>query len=95
MRYWIATGVVLLCCCIFTGSGLAGGSEQKKPDINTSGPAQPGKSVQVTSGNLPRAYFAESNYRFEEVFEGATVLHSFMLQNRGQATLEVKEVKTS
>ena len=95
MKYWIATGVTLLCFCLFTISGLAGGSEQKKPDLNTSEPAQAAKSVQMTSGNQPEAYFPKANYTFEEVFEGAIVLHSFILQNRGKATLDIKEVKTS
>lgn len=95
MKFRIATGVTLLCFCLITGSGLAGGTEQKKPDLNTSKPAQAGKSVQVTSGNQPEAFFPEANYSFEEVFEGAIVLHSFILQNRGKATLDIKEVKTS
>ena len=95
MKFWIATGFTLLCFCLYSGIGLAGGSEQKKPDTNTSGPAQAGKSVQVTSGNQPDAFFPKSNYTFEEVFEGAIVLHSFILQNRGNATLDVKEVKTT
>ena len=95
MRVWIATGLTLLCFCLFTGSGLAGGSEEKKPDVNTSEPAQEGSSVQLTSGNQPEAFFPETNYTFEEVFEGAIVLHSFILQNRGKATLNVKQVKTT
>ena len=89
MRFWIAILITLLCSCLAVGSPLAGGSQQKAQVEKASAP------VQMTSENLPEAFFPEANYTFEQVFEGAIVLHSFVLQNRGKATLEVKEVKTT
>ena len=89
MRSWIAILVTLLCFFLVPGSCPAGGSGQKTSAEKAS------TSVQMTSGNQPEAFFPQANYTFKEVFEGAIVLHSFILQNRGKATLDVKEVKTT
>ena len=89
MKSWIAILITLLCFCLVPGSGLAGGSGQKTNAEKAS------PSVQMTSENLPEAFFPQANFTFEAVFEGAIVMHSFVLQNRGKATLDVKEVKTT
>lgn len=36
--------------------------------------------------------FPEPAYTFEAVFEGATVLHEFVIQNKGTGVLDVKRV---
>lgn len=48
----------------------------------------------MTPENVPEAFFPEPRHTFKAVFDGTVVLHSFVLQNRGKAALEVKEVKT-
>ena len=42
--------------------------------------------------DLPSAVFLEPKYEFDAVFEGIDVVHDFVIQNRGTATLEVKKV---
>jgi hypothetical protein len=78
-----------LFCFYLTGtSTLAGGAGQTAPA------AQAGAPVQETAGEVPEAFFPEPHHTFEAVFDGHVVLHSFVLQNRGETALEVKEVKT-
>ena len=42
----------------------------------------------------PSAYFPESSYEFEPVLDGAKIVHDFVIQNKGTATLKVDRVKT-
>ena len=39
-------------------------------------------------------FFPETLYEFSPVLEDATVVHDFVVQNRGNATLQVQRVKT-
>lgn len=89
MRSWIAIWITLFCFCLFPANGLADGSEQEKPAAGA------GATDQMAPENRPDAFFPQAKHTFEAVIEGAVVLHSFVLQNRGKATLDVKEVKTS
>ncbi len=40
----------------------------------------------------PSVFFSESVYEFDAVFEGIDVVHDFVIQNKGTATLDVKKV---
>ena len=40
----------------------------------------------------PSVFFSESGYEFDAVFEGIDVVHDFVIQNKGTATLDVKKV---
>jgi hypothetical protein len=42
----------------------------------------------------PSALFPETQYEFSPVLEGSTVVHDFVIQNKGNATLNVDRVKT-
>ena len=42
--------------------------------------------------NEPIAYMQERIYRFEPVVEGTTVIHEFILQNRGHEYLDIQEI---
>jgi hypothetical protein len=44
--------------------------------------------------NAPALVVNESEYRFENVFEGETVKHDFILYNRGGADLHIEKIKT-
>lgn len=41
----------------------------------------------------PRAVFPETKYKFEPLFEGDDVTHDFVVENRGDAPLVIKNVK--
>ena len=43
---------------------------------------------------LPAAYLPTVRYEFTPVLEGQEVTHNFVIQNKGDALLEVKKVKT-
>jgi hypothetical protein len=52
-------------------------------------------SATAESGsNGPVAYMHERTYRFEPVVEGTTVIHEFLLQNRGNESLEILEINS-
>ena len=43
---------------------------------------------------LPLAYLPSASFEFEPVVEGKEVVHDFVIQNKGQALLQVRNVKT-
>ena len=42
----------------------------------------------------PKAFFPETSHEFSPVLEGNSVVHEFVIQNKGTATLKVERVKT-
>ena len=42
----------------------------------------------------PSAFFPETSYEFSAVLDGAKVVHDYVIQNKGTATLKVERVKT-
>lgn len=42
----------------------------------------------------PSALFPETHFEFTPVLEGSMVVHDFVIQNKGNATLNVDRVKT-
>jgi hypothetical protein len=42
----------------------------------------------------PTAFFPETAYEFSSVLDGSKVVHDFVIQNKGTATLKVEKVKT-
>ena len=44
--------------------------------------------------SAPSAVFPETSYEFPAVLDGAKVVHEFIIQNKGTATLKVERVKT-
>lgn len=41
----------------------------------------------------PQAVFAQTMYKFEPLFEGDDVTHDFIVENRGDAPLVIKNIK--
>lgn len=48
----------------------------------------------VQDQSSPSAVFPETSYEFSGVLDGAKVVHEFVIQNKGTATLKVERVKT-
>ena len=42
----------------------------------------------------PVAFFPEKNYMFDPVVDGTEIIHDYIVQNKGSATLLVEKVKT-
>ena len=42
----------------------------------------------------PSVFFPETHFEFTPVLEGSLVVHDFVIQNKGNATLNVDRVKT-
>ncbi len=42
----------------------------------------------------PSALISQTIYEFESVVDGTEVVHDFVIQNKGAATLEIQKVKT-
>jgi hypothetical protein len=53
-------------------------------------------AVCFAAGNdaAPSVFFPETHYEFSPVLEDAKVVHDFVIQNKGNATLNVERVKT-
>ncbi len=45
--------------------------------------------------SAPAVFFPQTLHEFAPVLEGAKVVHEFVIQNKGTATLNVERVKTS
>lgn len=52
-------------------------------------------SAESQSTKAPSAYFPADQYEFDQILEGNDVRHDIVLQNKGNALLEVKEVGTA
>ncbi len=44
--------------------------------------------------NTPSAYLSNPHYVFEPVVDGTSIIHDFVLQNKGTAPLIIEKVKT-
>jgi hypothetical protein len=42
----------------------------------------------------PAAFFPQTRYEFSPVLDGAKVVHEFVVQNKGNAALNIERVKT-
>ncbi len=42
----------------------------------------------------PSVYFPERYYTFKQVVDGTEIMHAFILQNKGDATLKINKVTT-
>jgi hypothetical protein len=42
----------------------------------------------------PSVYFPERHYTFKQVVDGTEIMHDFILQNKGNATLKINKVTT-
>lgn len=42
----------------------------------------------------PSVFFPQTQHEFSPVLDGTQVVHDFVIQNKGAATLEVERVKT-
>jgi len=52
-------------------------------------------SAESESRGTPSAYFPADQYEFDQVLEGNDVRHELVVQNTGNALLEVKDVGTA
>ena len=59
-----------------------------------SAPKQTRIEIVKTRGGFPVAVFVSTEHRFEEVIDGAEVLHDYVVRNTGTAELLIREVKT-
>ena len=89
MRTWILIGIILLWLRPVAGGALTEEPKQTKSPTQVSA-----VSTKPVSGK-PVVIFPQANHTFEEVLEGAIVMHDFVFHNKGDAPLEIKEVKTS
>ncbi|MFO7749673.1 MAG: hypothetical protein R6V54_06230 [Desulfobacteraceae bacterium] len=53
----------------------------------------PGVCLAAAQG-APRAFVPENRYEFAPLPEGKDILHGFVIENRGDAELEIQRVKT-
>lgn len=51
--------------------------------------------AETESTRLPSAYFPPGQYEFVKILEGTEVRHDLVVQNKGTALLEVKDVGTA
>jgi hypothetical protein len=65
-----------------------GGNRSKDPML-----AERVEILQV-SLKLPSAHLPALRYEFEPVMEGREIVHDFVVQNKGSATLEIQKVRT-
>lgn len=53
-----------------------------------------GHTSTTGTGSGPKMYVPENVYQFEPVVEGMTVVHDFIIHNRGDEPLEILRVKS-
>lgn len=89
----------------FNSSGRIG-SQQKYVYLTTNDPSSSEIKLKITGNilpqgsptsndKLPKIVFSENQYDFGIVKEGEIVSHTFKFSNKGKATLQIKDIKTS
>ncbi len=58
-----------------------------------SGSAAIAADVQKTTG-VPVAVFESTTYHFPTVVDGVTIVHDFIVKNKGTADLKIEKIKT-
>ncbi|HKK90794.1 MAG TPA: hypothetical protein VJ936_05310 [Desulfobacteraceae bacterium] len=53
----------------------------------------PGVCLAAAQGE-PRAFVPENSYEFAPLPEGKDIIHGFVIENRGDAELQIQQVKT-
>ena len=56
--------------------------------------AQSGADPSTTSEKVPSIFLPVSQWEFEAVVDGTSVVHDFVVQNKGDAPLNISKVKT-
>ncbi len=56
--------------------------------------AQSGDEPEANPQKTPAIYLPVSQWEFEPVVDGTSVVHDFVVQNKGDAPLKISEVKT-
>ncbi|OQY58734.1 MAG: hypothetical protein B6245_10370 [Desulfobacteraceae bacterium 4572_88] len=77
----------LLCILLFAANALAA------EDVPRSTPPDATVTPQVSQGG-PSALLVSERFEFEPVFDGAEVVHAFVLQNKGTEPLKIEKVRT-
>lgn len=75
--------LTVLCMLFCAATALAA----EKAELRT----QPSDAV---SEGGPSAFLVSDKFEFEPVFDGAAVIHEFVLQNKGTAPLKIEKVRT-
>jgi hypothetical protein len=53
----------------------------------------PADVVKSSLNSAPEAVFAQTQFEFAPVFEGAEIKHDFVVENRGEAPLIINKIK--
>ncbi len=56
--------------------------------------AQSDDAASSDSEKAPTAFLPETQWEFESVVDGTAVVHDFVIQNKGDAPLNISKVKT-
>ena len=56
--------------------------------------AQSGDDSETNSDKIPSLFLPVSQWEFEPVVDGTSVVHDFVVQNKGDAPLNISRVKT-
>ena len=56
--------------------------------------AQSGGDQSTNSEKVPSIFLPVSQWEFEPVVDGSSVVHDFVIQNKGDAVLNITKVKT-
>ena len=85
----------LICCFVIFPAVLSFGQEAKTSEPASQIPAAGASDLEKEeTGKNPAIFAAKTEYEFPLVLEGKHVTHEFAIQNKGDAELEIREVKT-
>lgn len=51
-------------------------------------------SLAADNQDVPALFVAEPEFRFDPVVSGQSIIHDYILQNKGTANLEITSIKT-
>jgi hypothetical protein len=93
---WNKIGTCLITATFFLGAAtiLKGAEQPLVNTVQTANQTVLESSEKTTQKATAAVYFPERSHMFEPVVEGIKVTHDFVMQNKGNDVLKIRDVRT-
>jgi hypothetical protein len=91
MRFKFLMPILLVLLAMGIGTAAVAADS---PDASATGSAVSGGQTAENGTPAPAAFAPEAIYEFDPVLDGEEIVHDFVIQNRGNAELNITKVRT-
>ena len=93
---WIKIGTCLITATFFLGTAtiLTEADQSLVNTVQTTNQTVLKSSEKPPPKTIAAVYFPELSHKFESVVEGIKITHDFVVQNKGNDVLKIRDVRT-